>query len=554
MQNIKLSVLTRNELIKIKARKINVVFAAILLALTLLSFCNYVLLSSYGYEISTLDEAEYYLSRAEDIKNGDTPYDSFFDRETVPVGLAVLEMNEYARLYRYAYDLGIKDSNDWRYNIFYNRMISAATANIVVDQIENGKEYAEYIWDCINGKTSDCRDFTFDDFKRMSEECDEYSVKLRDMRYADHIGELYAQKQTDYTEYKKTADLQGDSSEAEIMQHRIRCEFYEAALYAYKYIVDNDLDFNDAMAKQAVNIVQYTENRYGDLTVYEYGYDTSRPNTDSYNEYLDGRRSTFDEYRTELKTGRYCLDHSVYDVAASGDARTAANAFFGNFSTLYIFALIIFSTVAASEFSPKTVNMLLIRPVSRKKIMQSKFYAATITAISVYSACLVLHIALTLITTGGGDFLQPIFIDFFGNITAITYPIHMLFEFICCCASSVMLGTLALMFATLTRNSAAGTLLGIASTMFSTVSSLIVMLYSAVAYAVFPLTYTAIWEHIGLGITCTPSYYEIYNLFNMFFGADTRNAGNIAYGLIINLLLTALWLFCALSNFKRRDI
>lgn len=562
MQNAKLSVLVRNELIKIRSRKLNVVFAAALLAVTLLMLAGYVSLSRMAYDDykeNTGDMAEYYLERAEEIKNGDTPYESFFDSSTVPSDLAVLEMLEYARLYQFAYDTGITDSNDWRYYAFNNYILSSASQNVIVDQIKNGKEHSEYIL-----KYIDIYGLDFKQIKSTAETCDKYCRILPNMRYSEYINDYYLQKQNEYLEFENYVSSCGGISEGKQLEYTIKREFYQAALYTYDYIITNDLDADDVMTKQAENIADFTESYFSYLTVGEYyeyyeydGYGTGGNNENGYREYLKERESTFEQYRMQLDAGRYCLDNGVYDVAAGGDSRELSNAFFGLFSTLYIYALIVFGAVSASEFSPKTVNMLLIRPVSRTKIMQSKFIASLITVLTVFFGCFAVYQLGALVITGGTDILQPVFIDFFGNVAVIPYPIHMLFEFICCCASAVMLGTFSFMLATLTRNTITGILLGIASTVFSSITSFIAALINANIYLLYPLTYTALWEHTHLGITCSPYYYSIYsisdNIISGLFGLQTSGESMI-YGLTVAVLLAALWFFCAVSNFKRRDI
>lgn len=561
MQNTKLSVLVRNELIKIRSRKLNVVFAAALLAITLLTLAGYASMSRMtydddGYKDNTDEMAEHYLARAEEVKNGDMPFESFFDCNTVPADLAALEMLEYARLYQYAYDTGIKDSGDWRYYAFDNFILSSASQNVIVDQIENGKEHSEYILQYI-----DTYGFDLEQIKRTAETCDEYCQKLPGMRYAEYINDYYLQKQDEYLAFESRVSSLGEISEGKQLEYTIKREFYQAALYAYNYIIINDLDADDVMTKQAENIADFTSSYYYNLTVSEYyeyaGYETNIINQNAYREYLKECESTFEQYRMQLDAGRYCLDHGVYDVATSGDSRAISNAFFGLFSTLYIYALIVFGTVSAGEFSPKTVNMLLIRPVSRTKIMQSKFIASLITVLTVFFGCFAVYQLGALLITKATDFLQPVFIDFFGNVTAIPYPVHMLFEFICCCASAVMLGTFSFMLATLTRNAITGILLGIASTVFSSITSFITALINANVYLWYPLTYATLWDNTHLGITCSPYYYSIYNISNniisSLFGLQTSGESMI-YGLIIAVLLAALWLFCAVSNFKRRDI
>ncbi len=562
MQNAKLSILVRNELIKIRSRKLNVVFAAALLAVTLLMLAGYASLSRMTYDDykdNTGEMAEYYLGRAEEIKNGDTPFESFFDCNTVPSDLAALEMLEYARLYQFAYDAGITDSSDWRYAAFDNYILSSASKNVIVDQIKNGKKHSEYILDYIDTYGFDLKEIELD-----TEICNEYCKKLPGMRYAEYISDYYLQKQDEYLEFENYVSSRGEISEGKQLEYTIKREFYQAALYAYDYIVSNDLDADDIMTKQAENIADFTKSYFFNLTVSEYyeydGYGTGRNDEVDYRMYLDECKSTFEQYRMQLDAGRYCLDHGVYDVAASGDSREFSNAFFGLFSTLYIYALIVFGAVSAGEFSPRTINMLLIRPVSRTKIMQSKFLASLITVLTVFFGCFAVYQLGVLVITGGTDFLQPVFIDFFGNVAVIPYPLHMLFEFICCCASAVMLGTFSFMLATLTRNTITGILLGIASTVFSSITSLItafININNVSLYSWYPLTYTALWEHAHTGITCTPYYYSVYsisnNIISNLFGLQT-SGGSLIYGLIAVLLLTALWFFCAVSNFKRRDI
>lgn len=552
MKTAKLSTLVKNELIKLRARKLNTVLAALLIAATLLSLATTALSISLADTQTTAETAQSYIDNANAIANGYSGYSVyFFDYKSsgVPEGLVILESLAYAEALRYADSIGIIDHNDWRYSRFSDEVFSTAFSKVIVDQIENGKEYADFLTGYLRLMNQDYS--MHSENARLYDECRQW---LDTAKYSDYIAGKLAGFKKEYESFEKQYASIGEPSRAETLSYALNKDLYESVIYACEYIVQNDLDFNDPLSKQANGIFDfYNNHKYEADDIYsesQYASTAMPLSLGGYEQYLSDCEARFDNYHTQLAAGRYCLEHGIYD-SSIGNARNAASGFFGNFSLLYIFALIIFSTAIASEFSAKTINMLVIRPVSRARIMQSKFVASVIAVMSVYSVCFAAYTVGSLLITGIGDFFVPVPVSIFGNITAIAYPVYLLFEFLCSCASAIMLGTLAMLMATLTRNAMAGMLIGIASTVFSTVSSLIVsFLFGAKICKFFPLTYTALWEHTDAGLICSSYYGDIFDQLSIVSTSGT----SIVYGLIVCILLTALWLYCAISSFKRRDI
>lgn len=552
MKAARLSTLVKNELIKLRARKLNIVLAALLIAATLLSLATTALSMSLTDTQTTAEMAQSYIDNANAIANGYSGNSTYFfdyKKSEVPEGLVILESLAYAEALRYADSIGIVDQNDWRYSRFCDEVWSNSFSKVIVDQIENDKEYAEFLADYLRLMSEDYS--VHSERARLYDECKQW---LDTAKYSDYIaGKLIGLKK-EYGVLEREYASMGELSRAEALSYALKKDLYESVIYAGEYIVQNDLDFNDALSKQANGIFDfYHYHKYEADDIYsesQYASAAMPLSLGGYEQYLSDCEARFDSYHTQLAVGRYCLEHGIYD-SSIGNSRNAASRFFGNFSLLYIYALIIFSTVIASEFSAKTINMLVIRPVSRARIMQSKFAAAAIAVMSVYSVCFIAYTAGSLLITGIGDFFVPVPVSIFGNITAIAYPVYLLFEFLCSCASAIMLGTLAMLMATLTRNAMAGMLIGIASTVFSTVSSLIVgLLLGAKIYRFFPLAYTALWEHTDAGLICSSYYGDIFDQLSIISTPGT----SIVYGLVVCIMLTALWLYCAISSFKRRDI
>lgn len=544
MKDVKLSVLIHNELKKMLARKLNTVLAAVLLAVTLMSLGLTALEHDLGTPVATQEKADEYRADAEDIKSGYEFYSMFFD-DDAPAGLKVMERLAYADAYQFAHDVGILDSNDWRYRILWDDVLQNIRWKLMADQIDNGGEYADYV-----GNYIDALQFDYGLIKRGAAEYDKYMSMLASAKYSDYIKDIRDTLKSEYDE----PVLSEDPTRAQTLYYDMKRTVYENAVYACDFIIDRDLDFNDLSAKQATNIIDFAddistliyvdeEHDYGDFMTFA-----------DYEQYLNSCEKRFKGYKAQLASGRFCLDNGIYDANVGCTSRKLVNGFFGSFDMLYIFALIVFGTVISSEFSAKTVNMLVIRPVSRTRIMLSKLVAACIAVVTVYAACLAVHTIGSVLITGGSDFFVPVTVNILGNIVAVAYPLHLLYNFVCCCLSAVMLGSFAFLISTLTKNAMAGVLIGMVSTAFTTGSSLMfAFIFGEVPASLYPLSHTMLWQRVDAGITCGSTYSFDTGLARELLGSAST-AGDMAYGIAVCALLTALWVFCAVSCFKRRDI
>ncbi|GEM_PF-6485921 len=546
---VKTSTLIVNEFKKIFARKLFIVLTAILLTIGLIISVAMSLINLLDYDYS-IDDEILYLNEAIVNMESDSEYvyyDTFFyDDDYFSSDLPLLEAKEKLRLYQTAKDIGIENTGDWRYGDYFAGVISTAYQRVLYDQVKNHGECEKLALRYI-----DEYQYTISEIADCVEQSDALIEYYRTITFYDYI--------KDYRDSYAACKPQKPTviTEAAELTYDLECEMYESAVAAYDYIISNHLDYGDPLTSEALNIVNYCS--YGGYQVLdEETYNKSpQPKNDgwismgdmTYEEYMNKvKNETLPGIRTKLKIGQYCLDNKVYDVAASGEARTAANNFTLMFDLLVYLAIVMYSTVMATEFTSKTINLLAIRPISRTKLIMSKYLTLLITSSVIFTFAFLLHIIITALITGGTDLMQPAFVTLCGNLVAVPFAVHLIFNYICCFVSATMLATIAFFFATSARNNIAGILIAIGiDTVAGSIPLLISVLFGSSAAMYVPLSYIEMWGTVDVGLSCSNGSFSI--------GLTSLGYSyNNYYGLLVCAVIAVLCLAFSVINFKRRDI
>ncbi|MGF2617202.1 ABC transporter permease subunit [Rossellomorea vietnamensis] len=235
-------------------------------------------------------------------------------------------------------------------------------------------------------------------------------------------------------------------------------------------------------------------------------------NMPSFNQQMTEERIAINEYR---------LDNDL--EPASGENMWSFVNFNANFIEIVgLFAIIIAAGIVAGEFTWGTIKLLLIRPISRTKILLSKYITVLLFGITLLTTLFVLSTILGAIFFGAGD-SQPHLVYVDGNVEEQSMLLYSIKNYLLSTISITMMATMAFMISAVFRNSS----LAIGISLFllfmgSTATGFIAMKYDWAKYSLFANTdlrmYTGAMPKLvedmtlGFSITVLLIYFVIFHL------------------------------------------
>ncbi|GMB07395.1 ABC transporter permease [Thermolongibacillus altinsuensis] len=191
----------------------------------------------------------------------------------------------------------------------------------------------------------------------------------------------------------------------------------------------------------------------------------------------------------QLKINEYRLEHNIKPVAS--------NSFWGHLvnsadiiALITLFTIIVAAGSVASEFSWGTIKLLLIRPVSRTKILLSKYIAALLFALCMLLFLLVFSAIVGAVIFGIENIHEPYLAYQNGMVVEKNMLFHVMQVYAFNCADLVMMTTFAFMISTVFRNQSLA--IGLATfTMFagSQITMLLAMKFEWAKYLLFANTH-----------------------------------------------------------------
>ncbi|WP_227396767.1 ABC transporter permease [Jeotgalibacillus aurantiacus] len=187
-------------------------------------------------------------------------------------------------------------------------------------------------------------------------------------------------------------------------------------------------------------------------------------------------------------------------------------------SLIGLFAIIVASGIVASEFSWGTIKLLMIRPISRWKILLSKFLTVGAFGMLLVAITAVLSIILGFIFFDSGSSVRLAYVD--GVVEESNMIFYLVKIYFYSSIDVILLTAMAFMISAVFRNSS----LAIGISLFllfvgGTVTSFIAMYYDWAKYSLFANTSLAMYEMnmpIVEGMTMTFSVIMILIYFAIF--------------------------------------
>lgn len=284
---------------------------------------------------------------------------------------------------------------------------------------------------------------------------------------------------------------------------------------------------------------------------------------DKYLEYLEDFLEEVSKKSESLSIYLYSLEHGVTDTSTAGTTRSGArNALLGVFGFVFsaaaVFGVFLAGASVSSEFSRKTINMLVIRPASRIKILLSKL-AACLTA--VYSALIAGVLAYWLIKgimMGFSDYFQPYL--WYDGTSVKSCAFGLWFIGRCALASlgTVAYTILAFVLSVITKSTPVSTVLPMLWFALGNVVNYIIYaicnrleITGIVRY--LPSMYSNLWDFATEGLFASNGDFDIIGLLTT--GLVGENAGvDLLHGAIVLPVFTIVIAVIGFVTFAKRDI
>lgn len=197
-----------------------------------------------------------------------------------------------------------------------------------------------------------------------------------------------------------------------------------------------------------VRAVLMTEKEYSLMSAQE-GYSMS------YDEYVDNFNKTKSETINNIKTLWYGLENNIPSLNDITDARSTVDKTYEIYIILaVVMVIIIGGGIVATEFSKGTIRLLLIRPVSRWKVLLSKLLSLLIVGLGVVALGIGILYVSSGVVFGFETYNTPILQMINGSIVQESYINILLPKIMLSCSSLVFITSLVFAISTLAKNTA----------------------------------------------------------------------------------------------------
>ncbi len=280
-----------------------------------------------------------------------------------------------------------------------------------------------------------------------------------------------------------------------------------------------------------------------------------------YSEYLEEKLDDIQAISESLVIYAYSLEHGVVDTVTANSSRNALLEVFGlAFSAAAVFGVFLAGASVSSEFSRKTINMLVIRPASRTKILLSKLMACLTAVYSAIIAGVFVYWLARGFITGFSDYFQPYL--WYDGTTVKSCAFGLWFIGRCALASfgTVAYTILAFMLSIITKSTPVSTVLPMLWYALGSVANSLVIgicgklnILGAVPY--LPSMYSNLWEMATDGIfTPGAGEFDIAAILNLNKTIVVSAGADLLHGAIVLPVFTIVIAVIGFVTFAKRDI
>jgi len=237
-------------------------------------------------------------------------------------------------------------------------------------------------------------------------------------------------------------------------------------------------------------------------------------------------------YKRQIAINEYRIEHGLSPNSAYSVWEFVSD----NVSIIELagmFTIIIAAGIVASEFNWGTIKLLLIRPVSRSRILVAKYLTVLIFALIVVALCFSYSTVLGFILFGGPENASPYLNYHQGTVTEQSMFMHLLSSYGLNSVNMLMLATMAFMISAVFRSSSLA--IGISLFLMFTgaqLTSLVAMKYDWAKYILFANT----------------------DLTQYFEGSPLVEGMTLPFSIIVLAVYFILFQLLAHLVFKKRDV
>ncbi|MBB6453217.1 ABC-2 type transport system permease protein [Salirhabdus euzebyi] len=163
-------------------------------------------------------------------------------------------------------------------------------------------------------------------------------------------------------------------------------------------------------------------------------------------------QSMIDSYQRDIAINKYRIEHNLsphQDYSVWGFVYDASNII--QFAGLFV--IIVAAGIVASEFNWGTIKLLLIRPISRGKILVAKYITVILFALLMLIISFAYSSLVGVILFGTPETTAPHLNYYNGTITEQNMGVHLIILYSLKSINMLMLATMAFMISAVFRNS-----------------------------------------------------------------------------------------------------
>ncbi|WP_141433669.1 ABC transporter permease [Bacillus sp. 03113] len=246
-----------------------------------------------------------------------------------------------------------------------------------------------------------------------------------------------------------------------------------------------------------------------------------------------GYKEAKEHIKRQMVINQYRLDHNISpnqeEYSAWDFVKDASNLI----SIAGLFTIIVAAGIVASEFNWGTIKLLLIRPISRWKVLLSKYLTVLLFGLMMLFILFVFSTLLGAVLFGFPEAASPYLNYFNGKVTEQTMLVHLIIFYGLNSITLLMLSTMAFMISAVFRNSSLA--IGI---------SIFLMFMGAQGTRLLAMKFD--WaKYILFANTDLMQYFE---------GVPMVKGMTLTFSTIMLILYYALFIFLAFYIFKKRDV
>ncbi len=464
-----------------------------------------------------------------------------------------------------------EDPSDWRIPAIVE-LLNLFPTDYLIDYISEGGTHADEVQNFLN--SIQYYYFNADNYVSYSAQLkaieeNDYSESKRYLyNRAVKIEENY-KKQLSELENKKAKGTGGSNIDFDIYKAKGMVTNSERLTRTYQAALDKKITYNsvqDVMLKHTVNSFDSAINGYksmyskeeyeksfnGDVSnkgdiIYSsnYYYDYSGINT--YEEYLEGKKEDIESDENKGLIGLYALENDVIEMSVANSSRFKSLSYVNLFWLIAPLAIFFASGMVSKEFSSKTINLLLIRPVKRWKILLSKYVCLISLTFGMVAVCGAVYLLGTGIRYGFSDFLQPYIYVSSGAATSVSFTGWFLWKVLIASIPVFCLVNITFLFSSVTKGTAVSLILGV----LSLFSSILILFFTdliknpdVLTYLPFP--YFSMWSYMFDNVIVLDG--STINIFGKIIKTNLTYGAILLVGLII---ASVIWAF---ADFTKKDI